>query len=79
MDFEFGTIQWEHAVIPMKSIDCTQKDMYVQDAQSIAEETSQVKSILDAKYEAADLNQIVNKCDHLSKTESTTAVTPQKV
>ena len=68
-DFKFGNIEWNNATIPMKLVDCTVQDMYVQDADSIKSETDRVKSILDAKYEPADLDQIVGEYSHLSKLE----------
>ena len=68
-DFEYGNIQWENATVPMKSVDCTVHDMYVQDAKAVQCETDRIKSILEAKYEPANLEQIVGEQSQLSKLE----------
>jgi hypothetical protein len=67
IDFDELTIAWGEAVIPMKAIDNTRKDMFIQDPTSIQEETERIKRILDAKYQPADLNEIVENCSHLTK------------
>jgi hypothetical protein len=69
IDLETNQVGWEDASIPRKSPDCTTKDFYTQDAESIKQETTRIQRILDAKYESADLKQIVRECTHLNSLE----------
>jgi hypothetical protein len=41
---------------------------------SIADATERVKKILDAKYEKANLHEVAQDAEHLSKTERTPAL-----
>ena len=68
MDFLFSsqTTKWDEISIPMKSIDATLEDsFYISDSRCIDAATKRMKQILDAKYEPADLKEIVNSCTHL--------------
>jgi hypothetical protein len=53
----------------MKPIDNTKENMYIQDPKAVEDKTQRVKTILEAKYEAADLNEIVKSCQHLNLKE----------
>ncbi len=68
MDPRFSTqcVEWEGASIPFKDTDTDPLSYYIQEHYTISEETEWIKRILDAKYEAADLKEIANSCDHLS-------------
>ena len=70
MDFTDSTMTWDNAVVSMKSIDATVQELYhVEDSPKVADATERMKRILDAKYELADINDIVNSCDHLNNQE----------
>ena len=74
MDISFSkhTVTWDSVSVPMKDVDCTiESDFYVQDAQSLDQETKRITSILDAKYAPANLHEVVNNCNNLSKEEQT--------
>jgi hypothetical protein len=67
INFKNQTMKWDDAMVPMRSADCTIEDLYIQDTEKIEDAMSRVKRILDAKYEAANLEQIVAECDYLTK------------
>ena len=67
IDFEFQCVRWGEAEVPMRNPRITEKEFYAQDSEIAMEAMSRVKRILDAKYEAADLKQVVAECTHLSK------------
>ena len=69
LDFETDKIYWADAHVPMKLPSCTKQDMYVQESKHLEDETNRIKNILEAKYEPADLNEIVNECKHLTITQ----------
>jgi hypothetical protein len=54
INFRQDTIAWDDAVIPMKA-----------EGAKLEDATQPIKQMLDAKYDAAELNQKVNKCLHL--------------
>ena len=54
----------------MKSIDVTPQDSYnVDDSMSMTDATERMKQILDAKYQPADLDQVIADCTHLNEEE----------
>ena len=72
LNFQNATIQWEHAICPMKSTD--KKTNYniqaaIEDSKSLKDATSRMKQILEAKYEPADIKEVVNSCKNLQSTE----------
>ena len=71
IDFQNQTTKWDEVTIDMKNIDSTFETSYqMEDPVDVQQQTSRVQTILDAKYEAADLEEIVQKdCSHLSTTE----------
>ena len=59
IDISFSKMQveWDDHTMPMKSIDCTLQDSFnVRESGSVAEATSRIKKILDAKYKKANLH-----------------------
>ena len=67
--FSTGTIEWGDALLPMRSPSVTQEQAFLaEDTEgALAIKTSErLKSILDAKYEKADLHKEVGKCAHLT-------------
>ena len=72
IDIKFSdhTICWEDGIIPMKNPDCTPSDsFYIQDSLATEMSMDRIKRILDAKYEKADLTEIVTACTHLNTSE----------
>jgi hypothetical protein len=64
------TIEWDGAEIPMRSRDSTIEDSYlISDPPCLQEAAERIKRILDAKYEPANLDEIVNSCSHLTQDE----------
>jgi hypothetical protein len=67
--FSMKTKEWDGVSIPMKDVDATKEDSICQleDPPFITAETEQMKTILlDAKYEKANLEEVVATCKHLS-------------
>ncbi len=70
--FSTSTIEWDNSEIPLKDSDTQAKDgFFVQDPQSVDDATDRLKHILDAKYEKADLEEIVDAMDYLTPEERT--------
>jgi RNase H-like domain found in reverse transcriptase/Reverse transcriptase (RNA-dependent DNA polymerase)/Integrase zinc binding domain len=70
LNFKEETVEWDEVVIPMKPENAIpEKHFAIADSASLDDATERIKSILDAKYEPADLNKIVKECIHLSKKE----------
>ena len=68
LNFKESSIQWDDIEIPMKPEDATaQKHFHIADSPTLDAATERIKHILDAKYEAANLNEIANSCTHLSQ------------
>ena len=64
------TITWDENSIPMKDSNCTVSNSYfIHDSPAVDNSTERVKRILDAKYEKANLTQLVKKMAYLSKEE----------
>ena len=74
LNFKDMTVQWDTAVIPMKQIDSTIKDLYaVEDSEALHDSTEQIKKILDAKYKpGADLDEVVSAARDSSGRRSAT-------
>ena len=62
-----NTITWDEATIPMKPIDATLKDEHLMDSEAVEDATDRMKQILEAKYEKADLETIINEYEHLTE------------
>ena len=72
LDFSHHTIHWDDAEIPMHHIDDTHEDAYHLaqiDSPAVNDATDRIKRLLDAKYKPADLQEIVNECQHLNTEE----------
>ena len=66
--FSSMSVEWEGASMPFKEIDASLIDSYhVSEPAAVEDRTNRVKKILEAKYEAADLQQICSKQDQLLK------------
>ena len=69
IDFETDEVQWRDLSVPMKPINCTNESFFVQDSEIVEDAVERIKNILDAKYEAADLDQIVTDSVHSNNYE----------
>ena len=69
IDFETDEVQWRDLSVPMKPINCTNESVFVHYSEIAEEAIERMKYILDAKYEAADLEQIVAESVHLDNNE----------
>ena len=70
LDFKSNTVTWQHIEIPMKPKDCTVRGHFaIEESVNVKQATSRIKKILDAKYEKANLKQLVKKLNYLTKTE----------
>ena len=72
IDIKFSeqVVEWDHSEMPFKPKDATVRTQYhVAESMAVNEATERIKDILDAKYEAADLNQVCLTQDHLNETE----------
>ena len=69
IDFETDEVQWKDLSVPMKHINCISESFFVQDSEIVEDAVERIKNILDAKYEAADFDQIVAESVHLNSQE----------
>ena len=68
LKYSTSTIEWDNAEIPMRSWDATIEDSYyIHDTPRLEETVERIKRILDAKYEPANLDEVVANCTHLTK------------
>jgi hypothetical protein len=68
LKYSTSTIEWDNAEIPMRSRDATIEDSYhIQEAPHLEETVERIKRILDAKYEPANLDEVVAGCTHLTE------------
>ena len=69
-DFTQLTVEWDEVTIPMKDADSISEEaFYIQDPEAVAAATDRIKSILDAKYEKANLEEVAQEATHLSDKE----------
>ncbi len=70
LDFANETVTWDGQNLPMKSVDA-QPDAAIlaNDEDRIEDEVERIKKIVDAKYEKANIPEIVAGCDHLDDEE----------
>ena len=70
LDFETRLSTWDRAEVPMRPKHFTpEQAFHVQDPDIVASDMERIKKILDAKYEAADLNQVVTEITYLNPQE----------
>ena len=68
--FSDNTITWDDHSMPFKDTDDKSLNTYhIQDSFSVDEASERIKRILDAKYEAANLDDVIQDCTHLSEIE----------
>ena len=69
IDFNSGYMHWNQTIAPLKSKDATISESHVVDSSHVEDATNRMKEILDAKYEPADLDKVVESCTNLTKDE----------
>ena len=72
LNYEDMTVEWDEHSTPMKSTDTTATEptcFAIEDSVRVQDSLARIKKILDAKYEPANLNEIVEDCSHLEATE----------
>ena len=70
IDFKDDTIKWNNIPVPIKDADVsTLKNYAITDSDSMVEAADRMKKILDTKYEAIDIPEIIKECSHLTKSE----------
>jgi hypothetical protein len=68
--FSNHTVSWDNHEMPMKDVDATFEDsFYVNDTDHANDAMERIKSILDAKYEPANLYEVSKEAIHLSTDE----------
>ena len=64
LDFDDDIIIWNNNSVAMKNIEKELLVNYaISDSESMEETTERMKKIFNAKYEAADLNEVVVSCE----------------
>ena len=70
LDFGSETVIWDTAEIPMKETDAAfPTSIHVQESKAVQADLERLSTILDAKYQPADLDKVVKECSHLQKEE----------
>ena len=70
LQFSDNTVVWDQSSIPMKDPHSVEQEVYhIDDPASVNEATERLKSILDAKYEKADLQKIADDALYLTEEE----------
>ena len=68
--FSEQTVEWGHVSIPFKDADATSKDAYhIHEDDQLSDATDRLKRILDAKCEAANLDDVITAQDQLNDSE----------
>ena len=64
--FSEGLMRWSDTMSPMKDPDSDLSEAQVVDSKHVEDATERIKKILDAKYEPANLDEVVADCKHLT-------------
>ena len=66
--FSEQVIQWDGHTLPFRGHEATpETSFHVQDSMAVDEASERIKGILDAKYVAADLKEVVAAAEHLTE------------
>jgi hypothetical protein len=69
-DFANNSMEWDSVVIPMKETDADISEAFnVQEPATVISATDRFKGILEAKYEKADLSEVVKEAAHLTEAQ----------
>ena len=70
IQFSDRTVHWEGKEMPFKPVEATAEyDYHIAESMAITEAADRVKSILDAKYVAADFDKVCSEQHHLAHEE----------
>ena len=70
LDFKNNTIQWDDVEMPMKSNQQVQNEhFHIQEDKFYPSESDRIKKILEAKYQPADLKEVIREASYLSREE----------
>ena len=69
LDFRRKVCTWEDAEVPMKPPSATVQDSYYVQQEALSSEMERIRKILDAKYEPANLEEVAESCEHLTKSQ----------
>jgi hypothetical protein len=70
LNFKDNTLTWDDSTIHMRTnLSKAATDYFIRDSKELEDSTARIKRILDAKYEKADLKEVVQKCTHLTTDE----------
>ena len=70
INFNDNILVWDEHSIPLKDRDAPMKDAYhINEPEATQSASTRLKEILDAKYDAADLEQVCKECTHLNENE----------
>jgi transposase InsO family protein len=70
IDFNEKHIMWNDVAVPMRRSNANiKRDFYIQESEAIKAAEKRIERILDAKYEPADLDKIVEESSHLDDQE----------
>ena len=69
LNFKEQIITWDDSMTRMQDDKDLPSLNKIEEGKSMDDATSRIKKIIEAKYEAADLDQIVQECDNLTATE----------
>ena len=67
--FSTKTVEWDSAVMPFKDVDDIAEAFHVDEPPQVVDASDRLKRILDAKYEAADLEAVCRSQDQLNDEE----------
>jgi Aspartyl protease len=66
IQFSDLTVHWEHASMPYKPVDATiDTDYHIAETMVVEDTTERIRKILDAKYQATDLEKVCSAQSHL--------------
>ena len=68
LQFSTGSVEWDGASMPFKNVDDSESEsFFIQESNAVDDSVNRIKGILDAKYEAADLDAIADQADYLTQ------------
>ena len=67
--FSTKTVEWDSALMPFKDVDDIAEAFHIDEPPQVVDASDRLKRILDAKYEAADLEAVVQLQEELNASE----------
>ena len=69
LKFSTGIIEWDGTAAMMKDINASPESHAINESPAVQDASKCVKKILNAKYEPANINEVVKSCLHLDETK----------